>query len=182
MNSPELNSYDFSQYIITINNVINKRLENIKNCLDGCLVETVGDIQSDFEDYFNSYLNKFNCGSVDETKRLTTKTEILKSKETFDSLVTCLPVDSLLSFVENQHKQLEQVITDLGHGGITAENTANLINKRIKQLEESLSDDFARELFCCEVSACNRILENTTTNDICFQNNKTCQTCRHPFY
>ena len=124
----------------------------MRKCLNGRLIETVDKIKSSFETCFSSNLSKFGDEPSNEIKNFTTKTEISKSKETFDSLVTCSRVDRISSIVENQHTQLENVIKDLGSEEITAENKARLINKRIEQLKESFDDDFNRELFYCEVS------------------------------
>ena len=124
----------------------------MRNCLNGRLTETVDKIKSSFETCISSNLSKLSDEPSNEIENFTTKTEISKSKETFDSQVTCLRVDRISSIVENQHTQLENVIKDLGSEEITAENKARLINKRIEQLKESFDDDFNRELFYCEVS------------------------------
>ena len=85
----------------------------------------------------------------------------MKRKETFGSLITCLHVGRISSFVENQYTQLKKLITKLDCKEITAEYKIHLINKRIKQLKESFDDDFNKELFYCEVIEWNRILDKT---------------------
>ena len=131
----------------------------MRNCLNGRLIKTVDKIKSSFKTCFSSNLSKFSDESSKKIKNFTTKTEISKSKETFDSLVTCLRADRISSYVENQQTQLGNMITDLDCEDFTAENKANFINKRIEQLKESFDDDFNKELFYCEVSEWNRILE-----------------------
>ena len=112
-----------NRYLIQINNIKSERLKTIRNCLNGCLIETIDKIKSSFETCFSSNLSKFSDESSNQIEKFTSKTEILKSKEIFDSLVTYLPVNRKSSLVENQHKQLGKVIKKLGCEEITAESS-----------------------------------------------------------
>ena len=89
-----------------MNNVISERLKSIRECLNGRLIETVDKIKFSFETCFSSNLSKFSDESSNQIEKFTSKTEILKSKEIFDSLITCLHVGRISSFVENQYTQL----------------------------------------------------------------------------